>query len=183
MSERIGLRLGKGMRARLREDLVILELSGADIARALGIYLDDWLEIEEGHAGVDDTLNFAMRDAGIDMSYVIGGFRGKVLTPVFLSSRGINRGAQAVLSTGHAALDQSCGPKPWVSFRSPEQAQVWLEAASGEELREMEEYWVRTDPECPEVAYSLRQIGLALCASAELSRRVTQVAHGDARAA
>lgn len=104
MSERIGLRLGKGMQARLREELVIHGLSGADMARALGIDLDDWVEIEEGRAGVDDTLYFGLRDAGIDMGYVIGGIRDEVVTPVFLSSR------SAAWRAAHPCLMKAHGP-------------------------------------------------------------------------
>lgn len=82
----------------------------------------------------------------------------------------------AEADAGAAASDpqgQLCAPRPWEGLRTQEQARAWLATASVEELRAMEARWCQDGPVSPEEVGSLRLIGLALCASEALSRRLT----------
>ena len=68
--------------------------------------------------------------------------------------------------------DSSRASRPLECIRRRGQVQIWLASASAEELRAMAKRLLSGGPVSPDEAFLQRQIGLALCASATLSRRL-----------
>lgn len=93
-------------------------------------------------------------------------------------AQAVSQGVEGAPAGACVAEGQSGAAKAWECFRSPEEARAWLEAASEQELREMEECLGRRGPVSAEAACSREQINLALCASEALWRRVIRSVSG-----